>query len=46
MSDQFAKDCLKAHNEYRRKHGAQPLTLDATVFSISFTQINVHFIFN
>ncbi len=27
MGDQFAQDCLKAHNEYRRKHGAQPLVL-------------------
>ncbi len=31
MGDKFAEDCLKAHNEYRRKHGAQPLTLNKKV---------------
>ncbi|KAK4292159.1 hypothetical protein Pmani_035049 [Petrolisthes manimaculis] len=25
--DSFAQDCLKAHNDYRKKHGASPLTL-------------------
>ena len=32
MAEKFAQDCLKAHNEYRRKHGAHPLTLSAKVF--------------
>ena len=31
MGDQFAQNCLNAHNEYRRKHGAKPLVLDARV---------------
>jgi uncharacterized protein YkwD len=29
----FAADCLKAHNEYREKHGVQPLKLNKKVCS-------------
>jgi len=29
--DQFRAECLKAHNEYRRKHGVGPLKLDSTI---------------
>jgi uncharacterized protein YkwD len=31
----FAADCLKAHNEYREKHGVQPLKLNKKVCSYS-----------
>ena len=43
MGDQFAQDCLKAHNEYRRKHGAQPLVLDQTVilYCVSHTKYSI-----
>lgn len=29
----FTADCLKAHNEYREKHGVQPLKLNKKVCS-------------
>lgn len=29
MQNQFQKDCLEAHNEYRRQHGAPPLEWSA-----------------
>jgi uncharacterized protein YkwD len=29
----FAADCLKAHNEYREKHGVLPLKLNKKVRS-------------
>ena len=29
--EDFAEDCLKAHNDYRKKHGAQPLKLSKKV---------------
>jgi uncharacterized protein YkwD len=34
--DDFLDDCLKKHNEYRKLHGAPPVTLDDKV-----SQINV-----
>lgn len=35
MTENFAEVCLKAHNEYRRKHGAQPLLLDREVYILT-----------
>lgn len=29
--EQFRFDCLKAHNEYRKCHGANPVELDKTL---------------
>lgn len=31
----FQKECLKAHNEYRQKHGVAPLTLNKEICKIS-----------
>jgi Uncharacterized protein with SCP/PR1 domains len=31
----FATDCLKAHNEYREKHGVPPLKLNRKVCTLN-----------
>ncbi|XP_046638515.1 Golgi-associated plant pathogenesis-related protein 1-like [Daphnia pulicaria] len=31
----FSQECLKAHNDYRSKHGVPPLALDPTVTAIA-----------
>lgn len=31
MNTKFNRECLEAHNEYRRKHGAPPLVLSEKV---------------
>lgn len=33
--EDFAEDCLKAHNDYRKKHGAQPLKLSKKLSKVA-----------
>ncbi|MFE7560565.1 CAP family protein [Kitasatospora sp. NPDC057500] len=35
----FAEDCLRAHNEYRARHGVPALTLDPTVQDYARTRV-------
>jgi len=44
--EQFAQDGLRAHNEYRRKHGVPDLTLSREVrYEINYSQRKFFFLF-
>ena len=34
VMDQFKQDCLRCHNELRKKHGVAPLVLDQQVTNL------------
>lgn len=39
--DKFRLDCLNAHNDYRRKHGVEPLKLNSTLSNFAQNWANV-----
>lgn len=40
-NEKFQLDCLNAHNEYRRKHGVEPLKLNPTLSNFAQNWANV-----